>query len=126
MIESLTPNLKVENVKNTTQFYQEMLGFEVVMILPDKEHPIWALLQNNNATVMLQQRKSFEEEFPHLGNAIGGSLSFFIKIRQLDNFHNKIKNKVKVIKSPHITSYNMKEFAIEDCNGYLLVFAEEQ
>jgi len=125
LIESLTPNLKVENVKNTMTFYQEILGFNIIMTLP-KENPAWALLQNNNITIMFQQKKNFEEEYPQLKNPIGGSLSFFIKITQLDNFYNQIKNKVKIIKTPHITPYNMKEFAMEDCNGYLLVFAEEQ
>jgi uncharacterized glyoxalase superfamily protein PhnB len=124
-MESLTPNLKVKDIKDTITFYQEILGFKIIMILPEKD-PVWALMQNNNVTIMFQQKKSFEEEFPHLQTTIGGSLSFFIKTTNLDSFYNQIKDKVKTIKAPHITPYNMKEFAIEDCNGYLLVFAEDQ
>lgn len=124
-MESLTPNLKVDNIENTISFYQEMLGFKMIMILPEK-NPIWALMQNSNIMIMFQQKKSFEEEYPLRGNRIGGSLSLFIKITQLEDFFNLIKNKVKIIKAPHITPYNMKELAIEDNNGYLLVFAEEQ
>lgn len=124
-IESLTPNLKVENVKNTIEFYKEILQFQAVAILPEHE-PIWALLQKENITLMLQQSKSFDSEGFSTEKVIGGSFFFYIKISQLDEFYLQIKNKVKIRKNPHVTSYNMKEFAIEDCNGYILVFAEEQ
>jgi uncharacterized glyoxalase superfamily protein PhnB len=124
-IEALTPNLKVENIKNTLNFYKEILDFQVVMVLPEKE-PIWALLQNNGFTIMFQQKKSFEEECPHLEKIQGGSFFLYIKISQLDSFYQNIKDKVKIMKHPHVTSYKMKELAIEDCNGYFLVFAEEQ
>lgn len=124
-IEALTPNLKIENVRNTIAFYKDVLNFQVIMMLPAKE-PIWALLQNNGATIMFQQTQSFETECPHLSKVIGGSFFLYIKISELDAFYQKIKSEVKIIKHPHVTSYKMKEFAIEDCNGYLLMFAEEQ
>jgi uncharacterized glyoxalase superfamily protein PhnB len=123
-IDSMTTNLKVESVPKTILFYKDVLGFEISMVLP-KENPIWALLKKDHATIMFQQRKSFEEEYPHLGKAIGGSFFFYIKITQLEKFYNEIKDKAKVIKNPYKTSYKMKEFSIEDCNGYLLVFAED-
>ncbi len=124
-IESFTPNLKVENVSNTIEFYKAILGFNIVAMLPEKD-PIWALMQNNNATIMFQQSKSFEQEGMHTEKLIGGSFFFYIKILQLDQLYLNIKDKVKIKKHPHVTSYNMKEFAIEDCNKYIIIFAEEQ
>jgi len=125
-MKGLTPNLMVENVQTTISFYKEIFGFEVLMTAPEKGIPFWALLKNNNVTIMLQQRKSFETEYSQMtGKPLGGTLHFFTKIEKLDDFYNKIKDKVKVIKTPHITTYKMKEFSVEDCNGYLFVFAQE-
>ncbi|MCK4265270.1 VOC family protein [Candidatus Babeliales bacterium] len=117
----------VKNVQVSIDYYQNFLKFNVLMKMPEQGKLIWALLQRDNVSIMLQQQESLLEEYPHLTNRIlGGSLSLFIKISDLENFDKEISSKVKVIKVPHVTPYGMKEFAIEDPDGYLLVFAEEK
>lgn len=121
----LTPNLMVENIRDTITFYKDILGFEVLMALP-KDKPIWALLKSGNVTVMLQERKSFEDEFAYMkGKSLCATLSLYIRMDKVEEYYSKIKDKVSIIKVPHTTPYKMKEFAIQDCNGYLLVFAQE-
>lgn len=127
LMQSLSPNLIVKNMKESLDYYKNILKFEVLVTVPEKDEIIWALLQNNNVTIMFQKKESLEKEYNELKNKeLGGSFTLFIKVTDLDNFYKKIKDKVKVLKTPNITPYNMKEFAIEDINGYILVFAEEQ
>ena len=126
-MKDLTPNIMVENIQNTIEYYQTILGFDIVMTFPVNENPLWALLKKNNISMMFQEKNSFLKEYPHLSDiGMGGSLSLFIGIDNIDGFYNEIYKKVKVIKPPHVTTYGIKEFAIEDINGYLLVFAEKQ
>lgn len=126
LMESLTPNLMVEDVLSSIDYYQKFFNFDVLMKFPEDEKPVWALLQNSNVTIMLQQKDSLAEEYRHLAKRpLGGSLSLFIKITDLDNFYKKIKSDVKIIKGIHTTPYNMKEFAVEDPDGYLLVLAQD-
>lgn len=48
-------------------------------------------MQNNNITIMLQQKENLKEEYPHLSKrTLGGSLSLFIKMNNLDQFYKKI------------------------------------
>lgn len=125
-MQTLTPNLMVKEVADSINFYHNILGFEIIMKVPEV-NPIWAFLKKEDVTIMLQQKESLIKEYPHLSKrTLGGSFSLFIKMNNLDEFFKKISFKVKVIKTPHITPYNMNEFAIEDLDGYLLVFAEEK
>ncbi|NIR52324.1 bleomycin resistance family protein, partial [candidate division KSB1 bacterium] len=66
------------------------------------------------------------EELPELGEQeIGGTLAFFIQVQDIHDLYEQIKNRVNVITEMHTTFYKMHEFAIRDCNGYILTFAEE-
>ncbi len=127
LMQGLSPNLIVKNMKESLDYYKNILNFEILVTVPEKDEIIWALLQNNNVTIMFQKKESLENEYNTLKNKeLGGSFTLFIKIADLDTFYKKIKDKVKILKDPNITPYNMKEFAIEDLNGYILVFAEKQ
>lgn len=56
----------------------------------------------------------------------GGSLLFYIKTTEIRNLFDKMKGKVKVIKGFETIFYGATEFSIEDNNGYLLTFAEDE
>jgi uncharacterized glyoxalase superfamily protein PhnB len=48
----------------------------------------------------------------------------FIEIEGVDAFHDQIKNRVRIL-MPIVTQwYGMREFAIEDPDGYVITFAE--
>ena len=64
-MKSITPNLKVTDILNSLKFYETILGFEIIMKVPD-ENPVWVMLKNGNADIMLQQKESIEEEYPSL------------------------------------------------------------
>ena len=65
-------------------------------------------------------------EFPVdiAGKSLGGGNTMFIEISDIDTYHDEIKDRVKIV-LPIVTQwYGMREFAIEDPDGYVITFAE--
>ncbi len=135
-LTKLTPNLMVEDVNRTVEFYQEVLGFEFVMgvieelqeILTAYQHDRsldYAMMKCGNVEMMFQAKRSLAEALPLLrGREIGGTLTLYMELDSVSELYVRIKDKVTIVKDLHTTFYGMKEFYIEDCNGYILTFAE--
>lgn len=50
----------------------------------------------------------------------------YIQTKEIRLFHDKIKDKVNIIKGLEKTFYGATEFSIQDINGYILTFAENE
>ncbi len=125
LMKSITPNLMVADVDKTIEFYEEKLGLKLTQFAPEKKPYFWAALKRDNLEIMLQDVTSLTGEYQVLkGKEIGGSLSFFIRMNGVKEFYEEIKDKVNVISKLHTQPYTSAEFAIQDCNGYILTFAE--
>ncbi len=123
-MESLSPNLMVENVNQTVVFYEEVLGFQLVGCVPEEGVFNWAMMSNGNAVVMFQTRESLTEELQYFENKpIGGTFTLYIKLKNIEDYFSKIKDKVQVLKHLDKTFYGSTEFSIADINGYVLTFA---
>ena len=48
------------------------------------------------------------------------------KLEEIVKFHERIKDKAEVIKGLEKTFYGATEFSIQDINGYILTFAEDE
>ena len=136
-LKKLTPNLMVEDVNHTVSFYGDVLGFEFVMAVStdgqeiittwQNDKPLdFALMKCGSVEVMFQARKSLSEEFPALdGLALGGSLTLYIAVTGIKEIHAELTGKATIIKELQTTFYGMQEFYIQDCNGYIIGFAEQ-
>jgi len=135
MYKKLTPNMMVENVGRTVDFYGDVLGFEFVMgVREDGQEVVtqrqeggtlaFAVMKCGGVEMMFQTRKSLSQEIPAFGGmGIGGSFTFYIDVEDVDGLYAKLKDKVTMIKDMQTTFYGKREFYIRDCNGYVLVFA---
>lgn len=124
---SLTPNLKVEDVKETIKFYKNVLNFEIVLTVPDyeKEKLNFGMVKNGEVCIMFQEKLSLEEEYSILKGGVNTKgLTLFAKVDNLEELYENVKTKARVIKEIHNTFYNTKEFAILDNNGFVLTFAQ--
>ena len=124
-MDSITPNIFVRDINETIKFYRN-LGFKVVMTVPEKGDPVWAMMTCGDVAFMFQSFESLGSELPAISRQDGGSLLLYIKIKDIRQFHDRIKDKVNVIKGLEKTFYGATEFSIQDINGYLLTFAEEE
>jgi len=136
VLTKLALNLMVEDVNRTVEFYQEVLGFEFVRGVIEELQEIlttyqqdrsldYAMMKCGNVEVMFQAKRSLAEALPLLrGREIGGTLTLYMELDSVSELHARIKDKVTIVKDLHTTFYGMQEFYIEDCNGYILTFAE--
>jgi len=124
-MQSLSPNIFVRDIHKTVDFYKQ-LGFKVTMSVPEEGNPVWVMMNCENITIMFQTFDSLGEEIPEIRRKDGGSLLFYIQIKEIRKFHDRIKDKVKVIKGLETTFYGATEFSIIDNNGYVLTFAENE
>ena len=124
-MESISPNIFVNDINNTIDFYKA-LGFNVVTTVPDQGDIFWTMMTCGNVTFMFQTFESLGSELPTISRHNGGSLLLYIQTSDIRKFYNQIKEKVKVVKELEKTFYGATEFSIEDNNGYLLTFAEDE
>ena len=126
-ITKLTPNFEVTDVKKSVAYYEKNFGFKLIMTVPatqdgieqsfteGKEY-VYAMMQKDNVEIFFQRTDTFKEDVVFAtGLPIGASVSFYMDIEGIDEFHQQMKT----------TWYGMKEFYLKDINGYILGFAEK-
>jgi uncharacterized glyoxalase superfamily protein PhnB len=123
-MESLSPNIFVQDIKATIEFYK-ILGFNLTMSVPeDGPDYVWAMMSNGSVTFMFQTFESLADTLPDISRKDGGSLLLYINLKGVEAFFDAIKDKVTVLQGLEKTFYGATEFSIRDNNGYVLTFAE--
>jgi uncharacterized glyoxalase superfamily protein PhnB len=86
---------------------------------------VYAPVKNGDVEMMFQAESSFTEDVPALKNShMEASCTFYMELENIEDFYEKIKDKVEIVKELCTTWYGMREFYIRDNNGYILTFAE--
>src|SRR5262249_13381012 len=124
-VTKLTPNLIVSKVEQSLAFYVDVLGFTRVMTVPDQSPFVFASVTSGPIEIFFNDRSTVAKESPQFGGkALGGGNTMFIEISGVDAYHDSVKDRVKIV-LPIVTQwYGMREFAIEDPDGYVITFAE--
>lgn len=124
-LKKLTPNIMVEHVNNTVDFYRDVLGFSLLTTVPEQGTFDWAMMKHGAVEIMFQSRASLSGDLSQFtGKAIGGTLTLYIDVSDIKDLYASLKNKVKIVHDMAPTFYDAQEFTIEDCNSYILTFAE--
>ena len=136
-VTKLTPNFEVRNIRETIEFYQSVLGFSVVMAVPETQDGIeqslidgkeyaYALLSKDNVEMMFQRTDSFKKDIRLAKDlSIGASVSFYMEIDGIDGFYQQIKDRGLRPTQLKTAWYGMREFYLKDNNGYVLGFAQK-
>jgi uncharacterized glyoxalase superfamily protein PhnB len=127
-LQSLTPNLMVNDVEETIEYYTDVLGFTLLMTVPETGKLDWAMVKRNEVVMMFQSSKSLKEGVPRLaGEKPGGGLTFYIKVDRVTEIHEELfNNGAEIISELESTFYDTIEFSVADLNGYILTFSEDQ
>ena len=127
-LNSLTPNLMVNDVEETIEYYTDILGFTLLRTVPEQGKLDWAMVKQNDVLMMFQSAKSLKNDLPRLkGEKPGGGLTFYIKVDDITQLHAQLsENEAEIIAELEKTFYDTLEFSIVDVNGYVLTFSEEQ
>jgi uncharacterized glyoxalase superfamily protein PhnB len=121
----LTPNLVVASVERSLAFYVDTLGFSRGMTVPEASPFAFASATSGAVEVFFNDAAAAIKEYPAFaGRPIGATATLFIEMQGVDALHDTLKLRVKIV-MPIVTQfYGMREFAIEDPDGYVITFAE--
>jgi uncharacterized glyoxalase superfamily protein PhnB len=125
-MDSLSPNIFVNDINATIAFYQQ-LGFKLIVTVPETGTDlVWAMMVNGSVTMMFQTYTSLGSDLPDISRQDGGSLLLYIKLKNIRAFFEELKDKVTILHGLQKTFYGATEFSIKDINNYVLTFAEDE
>lgn len=119
-LSHITPMLEAKNLAETIEFYTKTLGFTCVSVWPEAGEPCWTCLKKDSIEIMFTSKNAHSKLEDTL---MTGSL--YLYAEAVDKFWEELKDKVTVEYPIENFDYGMREFAIRDCNGYLLQFGQE-
>ncbi len=128
MVVNLCPNLMVSNFANSHRFYTEILDFDVAFMVDsdrndtnDPHQAVFGSLVNEQAELMLQDKRSLMAELPVFGDQFDLKSTSTIYLRGLnpDNVLGKLEKKA-LIKGPIDQWYGMREVYFRDPDGYII------
>ena len=121
----LTPNLIVSSVERSLAFYIDTLGFTRGLTVPEQPPFVFASVTSGAVEIFFNDAATAVKEYPGFaGKPIGATGTLFIEMEGVDALHDRLKPRVKIV-MPIVTQfYGLREFAIEDVDGYVLTFAE--
>jgi uncharacterized glyoxalase superfamily protein PhnB len=123
---AVIPNLVAADMARAVAFYRDVLGFDLVRSVPDEAPFVFAWLQRGGATVFFNDRKAVEHDLPGLvAGPIGGTFTLYVTMTGVDALYASVKDRVAVVMPIVTQPYGMREFAIRDSEGYVVMFAEE-
>ena len=117
----ISPLLAVRNMKETIEFYRNSLGFKVGMCFPDANNPEYADISKDGMVLMFIPAKnhgiSHEEKF-------GVGVYLYMQIDgDIDEYYQELKKKgVKIAVDIKDEPYGVRDFTVEDVDGYKLTF----
>ena len=126
----VTPNLVVSNVERSMAFYRDVLGFSVSATVPDNGPFVFAWMLRDGVNVFLNSRESVEEHAELASRPLGGTATLFIVVEAddvaagIDALFASISARARVMMPLKDQFYGMREFGIEDPDGYVIFFAQ--
>lgn len=124
-MDSVSPNIFVKDINKTIEFYKQ-LGFSLVTSVPEQGDFVWVMMACGNVTFMFQTFESLGLELPAISRNDGGSLLLYIQTKEIRKLYDQVKDKITIVKGLEKTFYGATEFSIQDLNGYILTFAEDE
>ena len=117
----LSSTLAVRNMKETIEFYEDSLGFKMGMCFPDANNPEYADLSKDGMVLMFIPAENIgigsEEKL-----GVGVNLYMLID-GNIDEYYDELKKRgVKIAVDIKDEPYGIRDFTVEDVNGYKLTF----
>jgi catechol 2,3-dioxygenase-like lactoylglutathione lyase family enzyme len=127
-LQLLRSMLNVDSIAETIAFYEGKLGFRCIGTWgEDADKPTWCQMQRDDVRLMFTHSEphTHDDGEVHVDEpALGGSL--YINVDDTDALFEEFKPTIEGFEwEPQTFPHGMREFALRDCNGFLLVFGQE-
>ena len=113
----IVPVLKVSDMQKSVAFYTGILGFTVVWRAANDGGGENCMLQAGAADVLLSTGSQLGDQPQFTG-------TLYFHMAGVEEFFDRIKNRVEVVWPLEAMDYGQTEFGIRDRDGYTLAFAE--
>jgi uncharacterized glyoxalase superfamily protein PhnB len=120
----LVSQLVVADVVKTAEYYRDYLGFEILGYW--QEPPVFAMIRRGS--VELQLGLADDVTHPQISNTAQrkGGLDLYITVGNIQLLFDEMNARdIKIVEPLCKQVYGMIEFAVEDCNGFKLVFGQD-
>ncbi len=127
LISRVSPVLGVPHVRQAAEYFRDVLGFTLDPIdgifAPPGSDPggVYAIVKLGDAWIHFQIRRDSPGpcERPKLERDV------YLYINNVDEFYGDLhRNGAKILQEPYDAPYGIREFVIEDLNGYRIAFGE--
>jgi uncharacterized glyoxalase superfamily protein PhnB len=110
-------------VKRTIEFYRDSLGFKMGLAFPDADNPEYADLSKDGMSLMFI---SAENVGIGSGEKLGVGVDIYMQIDgDIDEYYNELRHKgTKIIVDIKDEPYGIRDFTVEDIDGYKLTFKQ--
>lgn len=118
------PVFLVDDVIATVEYYRDVLGFEVDFVYGDP--PIYGSVSREDAIINVSKSDPSGRRNSVAAAGTGNGVDAYVVVSDIDDVYEELKHHGATI-AVEIKSqdYGMREFQIEDLNGYKLALAEE-
>jgi len=113
-LQKITPMFWVDDVRATIDYYVSVLGFDEANY---SENPQWGVVEKHYVSIMFSKPN---ENAAYNGPHFTGSL--YLRTDDADAWWGFLKDRATIVYPITDLSYGMREFAVKDCNGYILQF----
>lgn len=121
-MSGLIPSFPVSDINRAVEFYQEMLGFELVRIT-GKDDVTRAFLRAGALRIILRSASGESTvDYRHIN--VEDRIMLHIPIEDVRGLYQRIKGKVPMVRDLEPRLFGLFEFTIEDMDGILLTFSE--
>ena len=97
----------------------------MVVGVPEASPFVFASVTSGPVEIFFNDVSTVAKESPQFaGKPFGGGNTMFIELEGVDAFHERIRGQMTIVMPLATQWYGMREFAIEDPDGYVITFAE--
>jgi uncharacterized glyoxalase superfamily protein PhnB len=122
-----SPVLGVRQVRQAAEYYRDVLGFSldpvdgVFQPSPDEPGGVYAIVKRGGVWIHFQIRRG---DLPaRERQSVEGDI--YLYVDKLDAVYSDLKQRgASITQPPQMAPYGLREFRVEDLNGYRLTFGE--
>ena len=117
MVEKVVPMIHVPDVRATVNWY-ESVGFTVIETYGDDSDGFsFAVLSFGSSRVMFNSGGEASTRNRR-------DVDLYVYTNNVDDVHQRLKDRVEVVEGPHDTFYGMRELTIRDLNRFWITFGQ--
>lgn len=126
MYQNVALMFLVDKVDEAASWYQKILGAKLQYSMPKTPPYEWVSLLLDGVELMLAQKGAAQQWYTDkvpVSEKPSNFIAYFY-VKDVNALYDKIKDKVKVIMDPTDQPHGIREFAIQDASGFILIFAQ--